>query len=109
MRGLVGGLSAALTMTATMPLEVVRRRLQVQGALAGQPVLYRGTLDCFRRILREEGLLAFYSASLPQYLKVAPSIGAMYALYDVLSRRWPSAVAAPPVAQTAQAARGMAD
>ncbi|EFN58647.1 hypothetical protein CHLNCDRAFT_11132, partial [Chlorella variabilis] len=58
-RGLIGACSAACVLTLTMPLEVVRRRLQVQG-LAGRPVLYRGTLDCLRQVLRKEGVAGFY-------------------------------------------------
>ena len=33
-------------------------------------MLYRGTLDCIRQVLRTEGLAGFYAASLPSYLKV---------------------------------------
>ncbi|KAL4457412.1 hypothetical protein ABPG75_012277 [Micractinium tetrahymenae] len=83
LRGVIGACSAACVVTLTMPLEVVRRRLQVQG-LAGRPVLYRGTLDCLRQVLRSEGLGGFYAASLPAYLKVAPSLGMMYFLYEIL-------------------------
>jgi solute carrier family 25 phosphate transporter 23/24/25/41 len=81
-RGLIGTCSAAVVLTLTLPLEVVRRRLQVQG-LAGRPVLYRGTVDCIRQVLRTEGIKGFYAASLPSYLKVAPSIGCMYFLFEV--------------------------
>lgn len=84
-RGVIGAMSAAFTMTLTMPLEVVRRRLQVQGTL-GRPILYRGTLDCISKIMQQEGLKGFYRAALPSYLKVAPSIGCMYFLYELLTR-----------------------
>lgn len=45
-RGLIGAMAAAGTMSLTLPLEVVRRRLMVQGTL-GRPVLYRSTLHAF--------------------------------------------------------------
>eukprot|EP00887_Chlorella_sp_A99_P002895 scaffold6.g2895.t1 len=82
-RGALGAAAAAAALTATMPLEVARRRLQVQGAL-GRPVLYRGTLHCLASIARDEGAAGFFAASLPLYLKVAPSIGCMYMLFEVL-------------------------
>lgn len=82
-RGAIGAASALCTLTATMPLEVVRRRLQLQGTL-GRPVLYSGAVDCLRTILRTEGPAGFYAASLPLYLKVVPSIGCSYALYELL-------------------------
>lgn len=55
--------------------------------LAGRPILYRGMLDCIRQVLRKEGLGGFYSASLPSYLKVAPSIGCMYFLFELIMSR----------------------
>ena len=64
-----------------MPLEVIRRRLQVQGS-CGRPVIYKGTLDAFVKILRTGGVGAFYRAALSNYLKVVPSVGAVYFLYD---------------------------
>lgn len=99
LRGVIGSCSAACVVTLTMPLEVVRRRLQVQG-LAGRPILYSGTFDCLRSILRKEGIRGFYAASLPSYLKVAPSIGCMYFLYELLMINVP---APAPAAATAVA------
>lgn len=84
-RGLLGAMSASVVVTITMPMEVVRRRLQLQGTM-GRPILYNGTWDAVKTILAEEGILkGFYSASLPIYLKVPFSIGVMYMCYDFLS------------------------
>lgn len=91
-RGILGAMSASVVITLTMPLEVVRRRLQVQGSL-GRPLLYKGTWDALRTIVREEGVLkGFYAASLPLYLKVVPSIGCMYMMYDWIMTRERSGV-----------------
>jgi solute carrier family 25 (mitochondrial phosphate transporter), member 23/24/25/41 len=91
-RGVLGAMSASVVITMTMPLEVVRRRLQVQGSL-GRPILYKGTWDALRTIVREEGVLrGFYAASLPLYLKVVPSIGCMYMIYDWIMTRERSGV-----------------
>ena len=49
-------------------------------------MLYRGVYDCLRQIAQREGVAAFYSAALPSLLKVAPSIGCMYFLYEMLVR-----------------------
>lgn len=91
-RGVLGAMSASVVITMTMPLEVVRRRLQVQGSM-GRPILYQGTWDALRTIVREEGMLrGFYAASLPLYLKVVPSIGCMYMMYDWIMTRERSGV-----------------
>uniref|UniRef100_A0A1D2A5A8 Mitochondrial substrate carrier family protein B n=2 Tax=Auxenochlorella protothecoides TaxID=3075 RepID=A0A1D2A5A8_AUXPR len=100
-RGLLGAASAATVMTLTMPMEVVRRRLQAQG-VPGRPVLYRGALHCARCIARKEGTGAFYVAALPGYLKAAPSIGGMYFLYELMMRRF-SALEASQAAHAADA------
>jgi len=41
---------------ATYPFDTVRRRLQMQSEKPVEEHLYKGTLDCFRKIAAEEGL-----------------------------------------------------
>lgn len=77
-------------------------KLALQG-LAGRPILYRGTVDCLRQVLRAEGLGGFYAASLPSYLKVAPSLGMMYFLYEAIMAAMPPAAAAAPAAPAVSA------
>merc|ERR1712232_744498 len=43
---------------ATYPFDTVRRRLQMQSEKPVEEHLYKGTLDCFRKIAAEEGLAA---------------------------------------------------
>lgn len=42
----------------------------------------QGTVDAFVKIYRAGGIAAFYEAAVSNYLKVAPSIGSVYFLYD---------------------------
>jgi hypothetical protein len=53
-----------VTMTAGMPLEVVMRRMQVQGS-PGYPVQYASALDCVRQMYAREGLSSFWRRALP--------------------------------------------
>ena len=71
-------------------------------------MLYRGALDCMRQVVREEGIAGFYAASLPSYLKVAPSIGCMYFIFELLmsSSNKAAAPAAVAAAQPEAAAAG---
>lgn len=39
-------------------------------------------MDAFAKIYRAGGVGAFYEAAVSNYLKVAPSIGSVYFLYD---------------------------
>lgn len=67
-------LDPAPTNPAALLITLLPNLCTLQG-LAGRPVLYRGTLDCIRQVLRTEGIKGFYAASLPSYLKVGGAAG----------------------------------
>ena len=46
-------------------------------------VPYMGINDCFRRILKEEGVGAFYRGLVPRLLSVVPMIGIQFGVYEV--------------------------
>ena len=52
---------------ASYPLDTVRRRLMMQSGRAD--ILYAGTIDCFRKILRDEGPKAFFKGSLSNIIR----------------------------------------
>jgi solute carrier family 25 protein 42 len=77
--GLVAGLVAQ---TAVYPLDVVRRRMQTQGAAAP---LYRSTFHALTTIGREEGLRAgLYRGLTINYLKTMPNVAIYMTLYDIV-------------------------
>merc|ERR1711959_419070 len=43
---------------ATYPFDTVRRRLQMQSEKPVEEHLYKGTMDCFKKIAAEEGMAA---------------------------------------------------
>merc|ERR1712083_1282610 len=43
---------------ATYPFDTVRRRLQMQSEKPVEQHLYKGTMDCFKKIAAEEGMAA---------------------------------------------------
>lgn len=43
---------------ATYPFDTVRRRLQMQSEKPVEEHIYKGTVDCFKRVAAEEGLMA---------------------------------------------------
>jgi solute carrier family 25 (adenine nucleotide translocator) protein 4/5/6/31 len=48
---------------ASYPFDTVRRRLQMQSELPRSEWAYKGTADCFSKILKEEGTSAFYKGA----------------------------------------------
>lgn len=49
------------------PLDTIRRRLMMQSGR--EDILYKNTLDCFQKILKEEGPKAFFKGSLSNVLR----------------------------------------
>jgi hypothetical protein len=62
------GSGLCITVT-TLPFDVVKTRIQNQSTSA---VIYRGITDCAWKLLKEEGVLAFYKGFTPYWLRVAP-------------------------------------
>jgi solute carrier family 25 phosphate transporter 23/24/25/41 len=81
-----GCVSGFLTATATFPLDVIRRRMQVYGRQhQGEPVSYS-------RIIRQitsqgHGLRGFYVGILPEYCKVVPGVAIAFCTYEQL-KQW---------------------
>ena len=77
-----GSSAAVVSATATYPLDLVRRRLQMRCAQdRGQ-----GFVGVFRAIWRSEGLAGFYRGIVPEYAKVVPGVSITYATYELLKR-----------------------
>merc|ERR1712193_511103 len=51
------------------PLDTVRRRLMMQSGKPVEEMAYKGTLDCFKVIARDEGLKAFFKGSLSNVIR----------------------------------------
>lgn len=67
----LGAVAAAASVTLMIPLDTIKTRITTQ-AFAGPAVKYTGVVDCFSRILREEGPAAFYRALPPRLISVVP-------------------------------------
>lgn len=52
---------------ASYPLDTVRRRLMMQSGRAD--IMYTGTIDCFNKILKNEGPKAFFKGSLSNVIR----------------------------------------
>lgn len=52
------------------------------------PVAYKGVTDCFCRILKEEGVGAFYRSLPPRLMSVVPMIAIQFSAYEVLKKKF---------------------
>jgi solute carrier family 25 thiamine pyrophosphate transporter 19 len=91
-----GGAAGITAKTAVFPLDLVRKRLQVQGVTRTRYVhhnipIYEGTLRALRDIVRSEGFLGLYKGLPVSLLKAAPNSGITMFVYSstlVLLEKW---------------------
>ncbi|GLT75476.1 hypothetical protein SLA2020_471990 [Shorea laevis] len=79
-----GSLSGIASSTATFPLDLVRRRKQLEGAGGRARVYTTGLFGTFKHIVRTEGLRGLYRGILPEYYKVVPGVGICFMTYETL-------------------------
>ncbi|KAG9404502.1 Hydrogenosomal carrier protein [Aphanomyces cochlioides] len=75
----LGSLSGALAQMVAYPFDTIKKRLQIQ---AKGGVQYKGLLDCFFKVIRDEGALALYGGSLPNLIRIIPYGAVMFASYE---------------------------
>ncbi|XP_002992848.2 mitochondrial substrate carrier family protein V [Selaginella moellendorffii] len=81
-----GSVAGICSSTATFPLDLIRRRMQLEGA-AGQARVYKsGLMGTLKHILRSEGLRGLYRGIMPEYFKVIPSVGIVFMTYEFMKR-----------------------
>nr|GEY92660.1 mitochondrial substrate carrier family protein B-like [Tanacetum cinerariifolium]GEZ11314.1 mitochondrial substrate carrier family protein B-like [Tanacetum cinerariifolium] len=81
-----GSLSGVASSTVTFPLDLVRRRMQLEGAGGRARVYKTGIFGTFGQIIKAEGLRGIYRGILPEYYKVVPSIGIVFMTYEKLKQ-----------------------
>lgn len=93
---LAGGMASTAAKAAVFPLDLVRKRLQVQGPTRDRYVhrnipLYQGSVGGLRDILRTEGLRGWYKGLTVSLIKAAPNSAVTMWTYEqvirVLQRR----------------------
>lgn len=79
-----GGISAAVSKTVVAPLERVKIILQIQDAQKFIPKdqQYKGIVDCFIRINREQGFLSFWRGNVVNVVRYFPTQALNFAFKD---------------------------
>uniref|UniRef100_A0A0N4Z9Y9 Calcium-binding mitochondrial carrier protein Aralar1 n=1 Tax=Parastrongyloides trichosuri TaxID=131310 RepID=A0A0N4Z9Y9_PARTI len=72
-RFVMGSIAGACGATAVYPIDLVKTRMQNQrtSSVIGE-VAYKNSLDCFKKVVKFEGVLGLYRGLLPQLVGVAP-------------------------------------
>jgi len=79
-----GGVSAAVSKTIVAPLERVKILLQIQDAQKFIPKdqQYKGIVDCFGRIYREQGFLSYWRGNVVNVVRYFPTQALNFAFKD---------------------------
>ncbi|KAK9458717.1 mitochondrial carrier domain-containing protein [Lipomyces oligophaga] len=70
----LGSIAGAFGATIVYPIDLVKTRMQNQRVTSGVPgqLLYKNSIDCFRKVIQREGFRGLYSGLGPQLVGVAP-------------------------------------
>ncbi|XP_019707498.1 adenine nucleotide transporter BT1, chloroplastic/mitochondrial isoform X3 [Elaeis guineensis] len=81
---LIGSAAGAISSSATFPLEVARKHMQV-GAVGGRQV-YKNMLHALISILEKEGLGGLYKGLGPSCMKLVPAAGISFMCYEACKK-----------------------
>ncbi|KAM7535064.1 hypothetical protein Aperf_G00000098299 [Anoplocephala perfoliata] len=93
---IAGAAAGMVAKCMVYPLDVAKKRLQVQGfeearSHFGRPLAVRGLRDCIAKTWRNEGMSGLFKGLQPSILKACLSMGCRFAVYEktcsLLSRR----------------------
>ncbi|KAG8627018.1 hypothetical protein KVT40_004501 [Elsinoe batatas] len=68
----LGSLAGAFGAFMVYPIDLVKTRMQNQRAARVGQLMYKNSIDCFQKVVKNEGFKGLYSGVLPQLVGVAP-------------------------------------
>eukprot|EP01137_Pigoraptor_chileana_P016288 Opistho-2@73008 len=86
-----GGAAGMSSKIAVLPLDIVKKRMQVQGfegarSTFGRFEHYSGAYNCLSTIVRQEGVLALFKGGMPSVIKAAPASATTFVVYEMVKR-----------------------
>lgn len=113
----LGSIAGAFGAFMVYPIDLVKTRMQNQRSSRVGSVLYTNSLDCFRKVIKNEGVLGLYSGVVPQLIGVAPEKAIKLTVNDLVRGRftdkasgqiwWPHEVLAGGTAGACQVVRSI--
>ncbi|EGG07418.1 uncharacterized protein MELLADRAFT_77633 [Melampsora larici-populina 98AG31] len=80
----LGGIAGALGATAVYPIDLVKTRMQNQRSKVVGELLYKNSMDCVKKVLKNEGFAGFYRGLPPQLIGVAPEKAIKLTINDLI-------------------------
>lgn len=86
-----GGFASCISEAVTFPIDLVKTRLQIQGSSPSKQTVarlkYSGMINCFSKVIREEGLKALYTGVKPAILRQATYGTLKLGFYQIIKKK----------------------
>ncbi|CAG8445764.1 1908_t:CDS:2 [Ambispora gerdemannii] len=82
----LGAIAGSFGATAVYPIDLVKTRMQNQRSRVVGELLYQNSVDCFKKVVKNEGVLGLYSGLGPQLVGVAPEKAIKLTVNDFVRR-----------------------
>ncbi|EXJ78222.1 hypothetical protein A1O3_09383 [Capronia epimyces CBS 606.96] len=84
----LGSIAGAFGAFMVYPIDLVKTRMQNQRSVLPGERLYENSIDCARKVIRNEGARGLYSGVLPQLVGVAPEKAIKLTVNDLVRARF---------------------
>jgi solute carrier family 25 (mitochondrial aspartate/glutamate transporter), member 12/13 len=84
----LGSIAGAFGAFMVYPIDLVKTRMQNQRGTRPGERLYLNSIDCFKKVVRNEGFKGLYSGVLPQLIGVAPEKAIKLTVNDLVRGRF---------------------
>ncbi|KIX98929.1 uncharacterized protein Z520_05390 [Fonsecaea multimorphosa CBS 102226] len=84
----LGSIAGAFGAFMVYPIDLVKTRMQNQRSTRPGERLYENSIDCARKVIRNEGIRGLYSGVLPQLVGVAPEKAIKLTVNDLVRGRF---------------------
>ncbi|KAJ2082760.1 mitochondrial aspartate-glutamate transporter agc1 [Coemansia sp. RSA 988] len=83
----VGAVAGGIGAAVVYPIDLVKTRMQNQRAAVVGEMMYKNSIDCFRKVIRNEGIRGLYRGLGPQLVGVAPEKAIKLTVNDFVRSR----------------------
>ncbi|KAG9289102.1 hypothetical protein G9A89_022411 [Geosiphon pyriformis] len=80
----LGAIAGSVGATVVYPIDLVKTRMQNQRSKVVGELLYRNSIDCFQKVIKNEGFLGLYGGLGPQLVGVAPEKAIKLTVNDLI-------------------------
>ncbi|KAJ2835822.1 mitochondrial aspartate-glutamate transporter agc1 [Coemansia erecta] len=84
----IGAVAGGIGAAVVYPIDLVKTRMQNQRTAVVGEMLYKNSIDCFRKVIRNEGILGLYRGLGPQLVGVAPEKAIKLTVNDFVRSRF---------------------